>query len=286
MKNSSTPAPSEKDVGGDQVEPDSTPKDDHSQIKASKDAADKPVDTKTEDQPSKTKDSSEVDSESTKDESKDKDAPASKFDSDLDEWADKRGFGKLSTETERKLAQQNRDNQRAFSQSQQNIQSKVGLKSTIDKAKADVVKPKESDDSDTEFDDTSQLAQEVADLKLQVAHQDYFQVNGLSHDEEKAMGDILQEQLDLVPESDVAGRKAVLESWVKPGNLKNWHTLAKVKVGEADGSSDLDSEAIRNDERNRIAKESQAKGVARGASTVPLPTKSTDNIISDIWSED
>lgn len=273
----STPAPSDKDAGGNEDDFDLKSTDDHSQDDADKDAAEKQGDDAKgdDDQPSKSTDDKSDDDKKSDDDADDKDAPASKFDDDLDEWAEKRGYGKLETDLERRLAQDARNNQREFSRSR----AAEKVRSDIDKAIKDS-KPEDSKDGKDEDDyrdpaeiraeRAEKIALEERNLRLR---SEYFTENSVSEEESNAMGEILKEKVDKAPDDKKAD---VYAYWTDPENLADWHALAKARVGDSGADTKAIEEEAARKERQRIAKEHQANGPARSASSVSTGTKTEE----------
>lgn len=273
----STPTPSDKDAGGNEDDFDLKSTDDHSQDDADKDAAEKQADDTSkkgdDDQPSKTDDDKSDDDKKSDDDAADKDAPASKFDDDLDEWANKRGYGKLETDLERRLAQDARNNQREFTRTKQADK----VKSEVDKAIRDTKPDKSTKDDDEEELDPAEkraneaiaLAQEERNLRLR---SEFFTENSVSEEQSNAMGEILKEKVDKAPDHK---KEEVYDYWTDPENLADWHALAKARTADTADTSAIEAKAALN-ERERIAKEHQANGPARSASSVSTGTKTEE----------
>lgn len=270
-ENKSTPAPSDKDAGGNEDDFDLKSTEDHSQDDADKDAAETQADdaNNDDDQPSKSTDD-KSDSDDSKEDSKDddagdKDAPASKFDDDLDEWADKRGYGKLETDLERRLAQDARNNQRDFSRERQAEKSQKDIDKAIKEAQPEHQDNDEDNDDDDpavkEAREARKMAQEERNLRLR---SEFFTSREVTDEESKIMGEILKEKIDKAPD---AKKQDVYSYWTDPDNLEDWHALARAKAVSSSeaNNSEIQDKAARK-ERERIAKEHQANSPARNAS--------------------
>lgn len=138
------------------------------------------------------------------------------------------------------------------------------------------------DDND---DDSDPLAKEVADLKK--ANRDertarlqseYFSTHPVTPEESKVMGEILKEKVD-------KGGKTAYDYWTNPDNLEDWHMLAKARLAATTDTSEIEAEAARK-ERARIAKEQQASGPSRNASTQTPKDKKGYNRTEFLKSDD
>lgn len=210
---------------------------------------------------SKSTDSS-ADDDKSKTGEEDDSSSASQFDTDLDEWAKKTGRAVPTTDGERKLLQEIRDGQREFSREQQAKKATAEVQDAMKNAKPD--DNKQGDDEDD--DDGDPLAKEVAELKASNRSErtarlqsEYFSTHPVTPEESKVMGEILKEKVD-------KGGKTAYEYWTNPDNLEDWHMLAKARIGATTDNTEIEQEAARK-ERARIAKEQQASGPSRNAST-------------------
>lgn len=199
-------------------------------------------------------------------------------DDDLDQWAEKSGLGKLETDKERKLAQIARDNKREFHSKTQSKQAAADVDKTI--AEVDPNKSK----TKTDFDDP--LERKVADLEAANREErelrqrsEYFAENKVTPEESTAMQAILKEKVDKAPDHK---KEAVFNFLSDPDNLAEWHEMAKARL--ATGTGDDVADAVREEERERLAKLSQTKSPERSAtSTVPKGQKSDDERRNEMW---
>jgi hypothetical protein len=270
----SPPAPDDKS-GGNDDDFDLKSQDDPSQDDSIKDAAEKQDDdTKgDDDQPSKSDDDKSEDDKKSDDDADDKDAPASKFDDDLDEWAEKRGLGKLENDKERQIAQLARDNQRDTRKGMQADKAKIDVNRAIQDAKPEPKKDGEEDDERDPAEIRAERAEEIAleerNLRLR---SEYFTENNISDEESNAMGEILKEKVDKAADDK---KSDVYDYWTNPENLADWHSLAKARVSGNTDTSAIEEKAAR-EERERIAKESNAKSPSRNASNRTSGEKSEE----------
>lgn len=215
---------------------------------------------------SKSTDDSDDGDKSKSTDKKDDDSSASTFDTDLDEWAEKTGRAKPTTDRERELYQEIRDGQREYSRTKAQKDATQSIEKAIDKAKpAD--KPVEGDD-----DEDDPVAKDVADLKRQNTEErhlrmrsEYFAEKSVTPEQSDMMGKILQEKVDKVKSPQ--DKQRVLDYWTHPDQLEDWHALAKGRLAESKPDTSVIEEEAARKERERIAKESQAAGGNRNAST-------------------
>ena len=206
-------------------------------------------------------DNSGEDDNSNSNEGKDDNSSASTFDDDLDEWAKKTNRAVPTTDSERKLLQEIRDGQREFSREQEAKKATAAVQDAMKNSK-----PADNKQDDEAGDDDDPLAKEVADLKRSNREEktarlqsEYFTTHPVTPEESKVMGEILKEKID-------KGGQAAYDYWTNPDNLEDWHTLAKARIGSTTDTTAIETEAARK-ERVRIAKEQQANGPARNATS-------------------
>jgi len=206
-------------------------------------------------------DNSGEDDKTKSTEGEDENSSASKFDDDLDEWAKKTNRAVPTTDGERKLLQEIRDGQREFSRSQEAKKATAAVQDAMKDTK-----PTDNKQDDEAGDDDDPLAKEVADLKRSNREEktarlqsEYFTTHPVTPEESKVMGEILKEKV-------AKGGQAAYDYWTNPDNLEDWHTLAKARIGASTDTTAIETEAARK-ERERIAKEQQANGPSRNATT-------------------
>jgi len=228
---------------------------------------------------SKSTDSSADDDKSKTGEEEDN-SSASKFDDDLDEWAEKTGRAVPTTDSERKLLQEIRDGQREFSRTQEAKKAAAAVQDAMKDSK-----PTDNKQDDEGDDDDDPLAKEVAELKRSNREErtarlqsEYFSTHPVTPEESKVMGEILKEKVD-------KGGKTAYDYWTNPDNLEDWHALAKARISATTDTTAIEQEAARK-ERERIAKEQQANGPSRNASTQQPKQKTGYNRTEFLKSDD
>jgi hypothetical protein len=190
--------------------------------------------------------------------------PPPKFDDDLDDWAAKTGRKAPESDDERELLQEIRNGQRDYSRKQQAAKE-------FDKTLKDnkpTTNSQEDDDEDPLEKKYRDLSERLSNSENTRIRSEYFATNDVTEDESKIMGDILKEKVDK------GGQKA-FDYWTDPDNLQDWHDLAKARLAKSTDTSQIEAEAARR-ERVRIAKESQANGPARNATTTTSSKKTLD----------
>jgi hypothetical protein len=229
---------------------------------------------------SKSTDTSADDDKSNKTDEEEDNSSASKFDDDLDEWAKKTNRAVPTTDGERKLLQEIRDGQRDFSRQQEAKKAAAAVQDAMKDTK-----PADNKQDDEDGEDDDPLAKEVAELKASNSAErtarlqsEYFSTHPVSAEESKVMGEILKEKVD-------KGGKAAYDYWTNPDNLEDWHALAKARLAATTDTTAIEQEAARK-ERERIAKESNANGPSRNASTQQPQNKKGYNRTEFLKSDD
>lgn len=212
------------------------------------------------DESSKSTEQSDDDDKKSETEGEEDDSASTKFDDDLDEWAEKTKRPKPTTDRERELYQEIRDSQREYSRSKQK-ESQDSLDKAIkdNKPAADNKQDEDDDERDPVERRQDALEARLADSEAKNARSEYFSEFNVTEQESKVMGEILKEKVD-------KGGKAAFDYWTNPDQLADWHALAKARLASTQDTSVIAEEAARK-ERERIAKESQANGASRSAST-------------------
>lgn len=206
-----------------------------------------------------TDDSADDDTKSNDADDAEDDSASSKFDNDLDEWAEKTGRPVPTTDRERELYQEIRNGQRDYSRSKQK-ETQDDLDKAIKDAKPDANKQDEDDDERDPVERRQDaLEARLAESEARNSRTEYFSEFNVTEQESKVMGEILKEKTD-------KGGKAAFDYWTHPDQLADWHALAKARLADTQDTSVIAEEAARK-ERARIAKESQANGASRSAST-------------------
>lgn len=226
------------------------------------------------DETSKSTEQSGDDDKKSETEGKD-DTPAPKFDTDLDEWAEKTGRPKPESDRERELYQEIRNGQREYSRSKQAKDAEKDVDKVIKDAKPADDKAEEEDEELDAGERAERMITEERNIRLR---SEYFTVNAVTPEESKVMGEILKEKVD-------KGGRAAFDYWTDPNNLEDWHTLAKARLAANTDTSAIEEEAARK-ERARIAKEHQAGGPSRNATTPTTKEKGGYNRTEYLKSDD
>lgn len=205
-----------------------------------------------------TDDSADDDTQSNTDDAED-DSASNQVDDDLDEWAEKTGRPKPTTDRERELYQEIRNGQREYTRNKQK-ETQDGLDKAIKDVKPTANKQEEDDDERDPVERRQDaLEARLAESEAKNARSEYFNEFNVTEQESKVMGEILKEKVD-------KGGQAAFDYWTDPDQLSDWHALAKARLASTQDTSVIAEEAARK-ERARIAKESQANGASRSAST-------------------
>lgn len=217
---------------------------------------------------SKSTEESDADNKSNEDLDEDKTSP--NFDTDLDEWAEKTGRQKPENDQERTLLQEIRDTRRSYDSGKDSKKIVDDFQKTIQDAKPDDNDKQEEDDDDVDplekrLDSYEDKLQNERNLRMR---SEYFSEKGVTEVETKVMGEILKEKSD-------KGGQTAFDYWTNPDNLEDWHTLAQARIGSSTDNSQIKEQAARN-ERERIAKEHQANGSGRNASSVTSGEKTEE----------
>lgn len=197
-------------------------------------------------------------------------APAQQFDPDLDTWAEKRGLSKLSTDLERKLAQDIRNQQREFSSKQEADKRAAEIAQAIEESAKEFnpepeVKIEESDPDDYESPEMREIRQLRAERELEKQERSrevYLNSSNASEAEVKEMGEILKE---------FAAQKDKASHDYFTSHTDKWHALAKARLASQVDNTELEQRAAQK-ERERLANIQKAQTPDMSAtSTVTTP---------------
>lgn len=185
------------------------------------------------------------------------------FDTDLDEWAEKAGHDKPETDRERKLLQNLRNSSREFTRDRQS-QAQTDLNKAIRDAT-----PKVDDEAIVD-----PLEKDVRNLQVQLRQaesrrlmSEYLSTHTVTNEEQTAMAEVLKEKAD-------RGDMTAFNYLSDGENIADWHALGKTRLAQTTDSSAAVAEKARQEERERLAKESKASGPNRNAhSNTPAPKK-------------
>lgn len=221
---------------------------------------------------SKSTDTAVTDDKSTTETSTATDTPASTFDDDLDEWIEKRGAPKPTTDTEKQAFQKIRDEQREFTREQQAKKDADALAQSIKDSKPE----DDSDDDDDEDPVEKRLREIEADREAERTarlQSEFYAEKKITPELGKAMAEIFDEKMK--KETNPAKQKQAFDYWSDPSHLDDLHELAQARTAKAVDNS-AEKEAAQREERERIAKESNANSTGRGAKATVTTEKSDD----------
>jgi len=198
------------------------------------------------------------------------------LDSDLDDWAKKRGFPEATDDATKQAYQAARNEQREFTRQQQAAKSgkdASDLDAATKEAK-DKLKPTDGDEPDDPLEKTVKELKEERDqerdLRLKGEIYAREQVTTAEHEQIKT---IFMEKVDKAG-TDEEKLKA-LDFWGSPAQLGDLLDIARSRIAKGvDNSADLDAAA--REERERIAKESNASSPGRSAKTPPTTDKTPE----------
>lgn len=198
------------------------------------------------------------------------------FDKDLDAWAEKRGYGPLENDRERRIAQDARNSQSDFTKRREAAAklSKAAEETSVDKSKGD--------------DDADPLAKEVGELRTELRTErqnrqlSEFLISAsdagtpVSTEEVEAMGEYLKKTHETDGETGV---NFLLK------DISRWHRLAALDMpAQNDGDTNAAADKARQEERARLAKKTAAAGPNRSAKATTT-AKAKDEVKS-IWEDD
>lgn len=203
------------------------------------------------------------------------DTPA-KFDDDLDSWIEKRGAPKPTTDEERQAFQDLRNEQREFTRAQQAKKEADTLKDVIDEAKPSV--DDEEDDEEDPLEKRIRLLEEEKRAAETTRLQSEFLTSGndgkpVTEEQWTAVLDIMKEKF--ARPTTEAGKLTAFHQWSSPDALPDLLELAKARLGSTT-DIDAEKEAARQEEREEIARASQANSTNRGAKSTVTKEKSAD----------
>lgn len=207
------------------------------------------------------------------------DAPASKLDDDLDDWAAKRNMPAATTDEQKQAYQDLRNSQREFSRAKA-AEKDAANPDDLAKATKDIKSEitDNVDDEDEDEDDplearVKQLEAEKAEERTTRLQSEFYQTNKVNDVEHKAILEIIKEKVARPATKE--GKVQAFSLWTNPNALPDLLELAKARVANS-ASTDTLTEAARQEERERIAKESQANSTGRGAKVTTTGDKSPE----------
>lgn len=201
------------------------------------------------------------------DEGKKDDTPASTFDDDIDDWIEKRGLPKPTDDAQKQKYQDLRNEQRSYTRDQQAKKDAAELGKTV----ADT-KPETKNDDDDDLDPLekrqNKIENELAAERATRQQSEFYATNKVTDAEHKAVLEIYKEKVNrpTTPE----GKQKAFELWSHPDSLSDLLDLARARIAKTTDNSAIADEAAQK-ERERIARESQAKSPGRSATTTTTP---------------
>lgn len=197
-----------------------------------------------------------------------------KLDADLDEWAKGRGYA-LTTDNERKIAQDARNQQRE-------VRNPKDAVAALDKTVAKVTPKAAADDPNNPIDPVearmAKLEQATTNERNNRLRSEFITANKVTTEESAAMAAILEERI-----AKAKNPQAAFDYLTDPENLDLWHDAAKARIASG-ASPDAAVEAAKIEERERLAKTSNANGPARAATgTVPAKPQTDHERQLEIW---
>lgn len=210
--------------------------------------------------------------ENTTDPKEDTPVPTPKFDDDLDDWITKRKAPAPKTDEERQAYQDLRNEQREYSRAQEAKKQTEELSKAIDDNKV------ETDDDEDEDDDPlekrlKELEKDRQEERTNRLQSEFYSEHKVTEEEGKAIADVFKEKIE--QEVDKADKIAAFNYWSNPKRLNALLKEARVNLSTAD--TDVKIEAAQQEERERIAKESEANSANRGAKQTVTKDDKSDN---------
>lgn len=223
---------------------------------------------------SKSTDDKPADDDKSTDVTKSDDAPANQFDDDLDDWIEKRGLPKPADEAQKQKFQDLRNEQREFTRSQQEKKNSDELAQAVKEAKPEKSDTDDDDDLDENEKRLKALEEDRDAERTTRLQSEFYTSNKVSPTEHKAILEIFKEKV--ARPSTTEGKLAAVKLWGSPEALPDLLDIARARIAKSTDNSVVADEAARK-ERERIARESEAKSPGRNASAVTTSDKSDDD---------
>ncbi len=202
------------------------------------------------------------------------DTPASKLDDDLDDWIIKRGMKVPETDEEKQSFQDLRDDQRNYTREQQAKKDADELSRAVNEAKPE---DKPDDDEEDALDPLeirqNKIEADLAEEKKTRLQSEFYTSNQITPEQSQAILDVMKEKF-AAPTTD-EGKKRAFGLWSDPEMLPDLLDLAKARLSKATSSTVADE--AKREERERIARESNAKSPGRSATDSPTSNKTEDD---------
>jgi len=172
------------------------------------------------------------------------------FDEDLDAWAEKTNRPKPENDEDRKRYQDERNSQREFTKERQAQKAADGFKSKLEN-----IKPTSNDNKNDDGDLRAELEnfKKVYQEEKMERRREQF-LSNLPDDEIDMMGTLIQERV--AKQTTQSSKEKAFGLWSDPDMFPELLLVAKAKLKES--SAEAEAEKIRNEESERIAKESTA----------------------------
>jgi hypothetical protein len=184
------------------------------------------------------------------------------FDEDLDSWVEKRNLPAATDEAQKRAYQDMRNEQRDFTRNRQAQTDAGDLDKTIRDAKKGL-KTAEDDEDLTPVE--QRLAALEADKNAQadyIAKSEVYTREKVTPEEHKVVLDIFKEKVER--QSTNEGKLKAVDLWGSSEALPDLLDLARARIAKGMDTSLIEDKAAR-EEREKIAKESQAKSPNRNA---------------------
>lgn len=200
------------------------------------------------------------------------DTPAP-LDADIDDWAEKKGLPKAASDEQKRAYQDMRNEQRDFTRERQAKKDSATLADSVTKTK-DGLKPTEGDD---ELDPMEKRlaaveADRIAERTTRL-QSEFYTTEKVTPEEHKAILEIFKEKVDR--QLDDKSKLAAVDLWGAPEALPDLLDIARARLAKSTDTTDVADKAAR-EERERIARESNAKSPGRSASVTTTSDKTED----------
>lgn len=214
-----------------------------------------------------------------------------KFDKDLDDWATKRGY-KLTDDSVRRIAQDARNAQRELRQKQEADAVAAKLNSVLPDeplTPQDDTTPDEHPEDPYYYDPAAEMRKEFKEFQNWTKQQleqstglrlqsEFISSKNVTEAESEAMVSLVQSEKE-------AGNIEAVKYLSDPKNLPRLYQLAKLEMAENANTNDVADKA-RAQERERLARISQAGGPNRNPKSTVTSDKKVDNIMAGLLAED
>ncbi len=222
--------------------------------------------------PSKSDSPAVSDDDKSKETTNAEDAPAS-FDDDIDEWISKRGLPKPENDEQKQGYQDLRNSQREFTREQQAKKDVTALGDAVKDANKEVPNDEDDDEDDPLEKRLTAVEKQRDEERTTRLQSEFYITNKISDAEHKSIMEIFKEKVNR-PTTEV-GKREALKLWSNPDSLPDLLDLAKARLANATDTTAIKDEAAQ-EERARIAQESESKSPSRSATTTSTDDKNAD----------